>query len=156
MSEGLKRYEGKELLPLESHNSADLRSGRIGDIDIVNNDGSSFEAVEVKLGIAITAQIAERAKEKILRSSASRYYILSTAPVGESEKPRVDEIIRQVANVHGCQLIVNGIVPTLKYYLRLLDSTVSFLAIYASLVFSDESIKYERRERWNELVSGRE
>ena len=79
-AEGLRRFEGKSLLPLESHNSADAQSGRIGDIDVVNADGSEFEAVEVKLDVRVTAEIADRTKDKILRSTASRYYILSTLP----------------------------------------------------------------------------
>jgi DNA (cytosine-5)-methyltransferase 1 len=50
----VKRFEGKKLLDIESHTSADSRSGRIGDIDIVDEKGRAFEAVEVKHGIPIT------------------------------------------------------------------------------------------------------
>lgn len=40
------RYEGKVLCPLESHNSADSQSGRIGDIEVNNSNGTAFEGVE--------------------------------------------------------------------------------------------------------------
>lgn len=50
-----KRFENKCLLTLESHTSADARSGRIGDIDVVDENGKAFEAVEVKHGIPISA-----------------------------------------------------------------------------------------------------
>lgn len=39
-----KRFDGKTLLPMESHTSADTRSGRIGDIDIVDEKERAFEA----------------------------------------------------------------------------------------------------------------
>lgn len=153
-AEGLKRYEGKRLMPLESHNSADAQSGRIGDIDVANADGSEFEAVEVKLDVKVDAEIVDRAKEKILRSSAARYYILSTLPPDEADAAYVDSVLSDVAHVHGCQVIVNGVLPTVKYYLRLLSSPAAFAEAYAELVFADESVKFEHRERWNALVSG--
>lgn len=153
-AEGLRRFDGKSLLPLESHNSADTQSGRIGDIDVVNADGSEFEAVEVKLGVRVTAEIADRAKEKILRSTASRYYILSTAPADEDDRAQIDAAVRDVATISGCQLIINGVIPTIKYYLRLLSSPSAFAESYARLVFADESVKFEHRARWNALVSG--
>lgn len=153
-AEKIRRYDGKRLLSLESHNSADAQSGRIGDIDIANEDGTAFEAVEVKLDIKVSAEIVDRVKEKILRSSASRYYILSTSPVADQDAAHIDEAVRQMAAVHGCQLIVNGVIPTVKYYLRLLSSPAAFAQAYANLVFTDDSVKYEHRERWNSLVSG--
>jgi len=61
----VKRYEGKKLLPMESHTSADLRSGRIGDIDIVDNNDKAFEGVEVKFGIPITVQLVKDSFRKI-------------------------------------------------------------------------------------------
>src|ERR1700710_3138759 len=47
----LKRFENKKLLPIESHTSPDARSGRIGDIEIVDENNRAFEAIEVKHGI---------------------------------------------------------------------------------------------------------
>ena len=149
----LKRYEGMSLLPLESHNSADARSGRLGDIDVVGGDGKPFEAVEVKYDIPIDRNIVDRAKEKILPSSVSRYYILSTVPVHKDEIPYISEIVKQVKNSHGCQIVVNGIIPSLKYYLRLLSDTTLFVEKYAQLLATDESVKFEHRQRWNEIIA---
>lgn len=153
IAEGQKRFLDKKLQPLESHNSADLQSGRIGDIDITNEDGSSFEAVEVKFDIAVGQDVMDRAREKILRSSAKRYYILSTTPPREEEKGAIQDIILQVSKTHGCQLVVNGVIPTLKYYLRLLDDTSQFIERYANLVFTDSAVKFEHRLEWNNMVS---
>lgn len=151
--EGLRRFDGKRLLPLENHNSADSQSGRIGDIDVVNEDGSAFEAVEVKLGIRPTPDIVDRAKEKILRSTAMRYYILSTLSPADQDLPYIEEVVRNLAAVHGCQLVVNGVIPTIKYYLRLLSSPSSFLQSYTLLLFSDQTVKFEHKNHWNLLVA---
>ncbi|MDY7396227.1 hypothetical protein UMM65_13325 [Aureibaculum sp. 2210JD6-5] len=76
-----KRFQGKTLLEIVSHTSADTRSGRIGDIDIVDVKGKVFEAVEVKHGIQITAQLIRDAFEKFKTTQVNRYYLLSTADI---------------------------------------------------------------------------
>ena len=45
-------------------------------------------------------------------------------------------------NVHARQLIVNGIMPTLKYYLRLLDDTFEFIEHYVKLLEDDKALKF--------------
>ncbi|MBO4906252.1 MAG: hypothetical protein J5486_04340 [Bacteroidaceae bacterium] len=149
----LKRYEGKTLLPIESHTSADSQSGRKGDVDINNTDGSPFEAVEVKFDIPVSYNIVEIAKEKINTCHISRYYILSTKHIVEEDKEKVEETIRQIRNVHGCQLVVNGLIPTLKYYLRLIDNTGKFIENYTTLLAEDKTIKFEHKQMWNVIVS---
>lgn len=79
-----KRFDGKTLLDIESHTSADSRSGRIGDIDVVDEKGRAFEAVEVKHGIPITAQVVRDAFEKFKTTQVTRYYLLSTANIDGS------------------------------------------------------------------------
>ena len=56
MMDEVKRFSGKELLALESHTSADARSGIPGDI-VVKGNSQFFEGVEVKLGHQITEQM---------------------------------------------------------------------------------------------------
>lgn len=153
LEDGFKRFDGKKLLPLESHTSADARSGRLGDIDIVRSDGSPFEAVEVKYDIPVSHETVVTAKEKIHPSNVTRYYILSTKQVEEAEKVRIEDDVRQIKNTHGCQLVINGVMPTLKYYMRLLDNPVSFIGKYISLLQSDKTIKFEHKQEWNHLVS---
>lgn len=152
-AEGQRRFASKKLLPLESHNSADAQSGRIGDIDIVDEGGKPFEAVEVKFDIAVSADIVEVAKQKILQSPVSRYYILSTVEPSPADSDYINTTVSQIAKTHGCQLIINGVLPTIQYYLRLLSSPVSFVENYAKLTFSDSAVKFEHRQMWNELVA---
>lgn len=149
----LKRFDNKKLLSLENHNSADSQSGRLGDIDLIDENGNPFEAIEVKHEIPVSLDMVERAKEKILPSTVLRYYILSTSEIKKSDKDKIDEVVNQVKNSHGCQIVVNGIIPSLKYYLRLLDNPSSFLVNYVSLLNTDETVKFEHKEMWNKIIA---
>ncbi len=151
----IARYDGKKLLPIESHTSADARSGRHGDIEVENADGTPFEAVEVKFDIEITHDIVVIAKDKIQTSTLDRYYVLSTLPIAKEDKEAIENDIEQLRNTHGCQLIINGVLPTIKYYLRLLDNPKCFIESYAHLLSGDTAIKFEHKQMWNSLVSNR-
>lgn len=148
-----KRFYGKALQPLESHTSADTRSGRIGDIDINDNDGTPFEAVEVKFDISVSAEIVLNAKRKIEKTKVQRYYILSTKKPVEADLDEIDRTVKQLKNIHGCQLVVNGVMPTLKYYLRLIENTSAFIDHYTQLLRNDGAVNFEHKETWNTIVS---
>lgn len=149
-----KRFEYKELLPIESHTSADKRSGRIGDIEVIDENKRSFEAVEVKHGIFISLQLVLDAYSKFQATPVNRYYILSTAEsFDKNEWEKIQEEIQRIKNVHGCQLIVNGIMPSMKYYLRLLNNTFEFIDKYVNLLKMDTALKFEHKEKWNKIIS---
>ena len=90
---------------------------------------------------------------RFARTPVTRYYILSTAYPDKDEQIKIDLEIKKIKNVHGCQLIVNGIMPSLKYYLRLLDNTFEFIENYVNLLEADQALKFEHKERWNQLIS---
>lgn len=148
-----KRFEGKTLLEIESHTSADIRSGRIGDVDIVDEKGKEFEAVEVKHGILITSQLIKDAFEKFKTTQVNRYYLLSTADIDSSESEKIDKEIERIKNIHGCHVIANGLINSLKYYLRLLSETSEFISNYVDLIESDTALKYEHKKQWNVIIS---
>lgn len=149
----VKRFYGKILLPIESHTSADIRSGRIGDIDIVDIKDRAFEAVEVKHGIAITAQLVKDAFEKFKTTQVNRYYLLSTANVDVSQIAEINKEIERIRNIHGCHVIANGLTNSLKYYLRLLSDTSEFIENYVNLIESDNALKFEHKAKWNKIIS---
>lgn len=151
----LARFEGKTLLALESHTSADLQSGRIGDIDVVQfvaEEPQPFEAIEVKFGIPIDLTTVELAYEKIKSTLTQRYYLLSTLDVKEQERVAITDFVIEVRNQHGCEIIVNGVIPSLKYYLRLLGSPGKFLAYYADNLQIEPAVKKEHRDQWNQIL----
>lgn len=152
MSE-LNRYNGKTLKDLELHSAADSQTGSIGDIEIANEDGSIFEAVEVKHMIPISKELVDIAKQKIRGSQVDRYYILTT----HSQHDPSDDVQQEVENVKrllGCQMIVNGVLPSIKYYLRLLSNSGSVLPVYAKELETDKAIGFEHRDVWNKVATG--
>ena len=100
----LKRFNGKILLELESHTSADKRSGRIGDIDIIDEKKRVFEAVEIKHGIPITLQLVKDAYNKFSSTPVKRYYILSTADNCHDETKNILIEIENIKRIHGSTL----------------------------------------------------
>ena len=148
----IKRFDGKKLLAIESHTSSDKSSGRIGDINVIDERDREFEAVEIKHGIPISLNVIETAFEKFKTTPVDRYYILSTAGPEETDLAVIETEIHRIKNVHGCQVIINGILPTLKYYLRLLQNSYEFIEHYVNLLEVDSALKFEHKVRWNEII----
>lgn len=149
----VSRYSGKILCPLQSHNSADSQSGRIGDIDINNADGSAFEGVEVKHEIAITAQLIKDSYEKFKIYKTDRYYLLTTANMDAADWDAIEQEVDKIRKIHGCQVIVNGVYSTLKYYLRLINDPSEFIDHYVDLLKVDKAVKYQHKVKWNDIIS---
>lgn len=147
------RYEDKILCELESHTSSDAQSGQIGDIQINNSDGTPFEGVEVKHKIAITPDLVRHAYSKLMLHHTDRYYLLTTANMDSADWNGINTEIDKIEHRHGCQVIVNGVYSTLKYYLRLLKDPAEFIEKYVALLKSDENVKYPQQIAWNELNS---
>lgn len=153
MVKELKRFEGKTLLQLEEHTSSDRSSGRVGDIEVHDEDGRVFEAVEIKHGIPINSHLVRDAYEKFKAHPIKRYYLLSTADVDLSDTENTNKEVSKILKIHGCQVIVNGIYPSLKYYLRFLHNTDNFVDNYVENLKKDKTIKYEHKLKWDQLVS---
>lgn len=153
MMSQVARYNKKILCPLESHNSADAQSGRIGDIDVNNANDTAFEGVEIKHQIQITSQLVTDAYEKFKVHKTDRYYLLTTANMDSADWVSIDKEIRRIGNIHGCQVIVNGVYSTLKYYLRLLKDPSEFIDKYVELLKIDDTIKYQHKVAWNDIVN---
>ena len=71
----------------------------------------------------------------------------------EHEQDRINEEIQKIKNVHGCQIIVNGIIDSLRYYLRLMSENSLFIEKYVDLLEQDAVIKFEHKQRWNQIIS---
>ena len=151
LMEESERYHGKNLLPLESHNSADAQSGRIGDIDIWEGN-LAFEGVEVKHGIVITTDLIKHAYEKFKSYPTKRYYLLTTANMDSADWGEIEYEIDRINKIHGCQVIVNGVYSTINYYLRVICDPSKFIDNYVELLKQDRSVKYAHKEKWNEII----
>lgn len=155
--EEMSRYKDKHLEELGSHYSSDKSSQAAGDIVIKNNeDNSHYEIVEVKFGIKINEIMLEDAYSKIKPTNTQRYYILSTEEPTLIEKEYFEKRIEEIKEEHGCQVIVNGLMKTLNYYLRLIENTDKFVERYIKNINSNPEINYEHRVSWNRIVNEEE
>ncbi len=151
------RYKDKQLAPLRGHTTSDLCSKGIGDIEVIDTNGNFFEAVEIKHLIPITAQLVEDAFEKFRDKPVKRYYLLTTAEpcVSTAEQAKVKNVIQRIELTHGCEVIVNGIMPSLRYYLRLLNDPALFLKRYSQnlqAAFTDSTeVKETHLRKWRAL-----
>ena len=154
MMSQVSRYKDKVLCELESHNSSDVQSGRIGDVQVNNSNGSAYEGVEVKHQIKITKQLVADAYEKFKVYSTDRYYLLTTADMENADWNGINSEIQKIRNIHGCQVIVNGVYSTLKYYLRLVEDPAEFIDYYVESMKHDDTIKFQHKTAWNDIISG--
>lgn len=151
----VKRYSGKILVPLESHTSPDSRSKSLGDIDVNNADNTCFESVEIKHNKPITADMVGVVYRKITNTEIDRYYILTTSEPNFDDHEAVMREIERYKKVHSCQIIVNGVIPSLKYYMRLISNPQDIIGEYTRwLEFEFQragGIKREHLRIWQEI-----
>lgn len=151
----VRRYSGKFLLPLESHTSPDSRSKSLGDIDVNNADNSCFESVEIKHNKPVTADMVGVVYRKIRNTEIDRYYILTTSEPNFDDYESVVQEIDKYKKVHSCQIIVNGVIPSLKYYMRLISNPQDIVGEYTKwLEFEYQrasGVKREHLRFWQEI-----
>lgn len=148
----LKRYGGRSVVPLNEHAAADAQTGSLGDVEVIDDaTGEIFEAVEVKFGIQISEAILASVQEKVMDKSVARYYILTTHANCEADAGAL-RIIDQIGTVYDCQVIANGVMATIRYYLRLLEDPSSVFPAYVELLRVDKAIAHEHRIAWNAVV----
>lgn len=147
----LKRYEDCTILPLKPHIAANSRKDLIGDVHIVDSDSNLFEGYEVKHNIPISSGLIQASFEKLRTTPVKKFYILTT--YHHDSYTEFEPDIQRVAQEHGCELTVNGVDPTLRYYLRLAGDTREFVNAYVTHLETDPSITFQLKEAWNEIVA---
>ena len=148
----LKRYQNSELLPLWNHTTSDETSKSAWDIEISKNH-KIIEAIEVKFDKEIDINVLKIAYQKIAKFGVKRYYILSYIWTKEEDKIEIEKLIADIKYEHWCQVIVNWVIDTLKYYLRLIETPQSFLNNYIALVEKDTELKIIHKTKLKELLS---
>ena len=148
----LGRYKDCKLLPLGSHTASDRTSKSSGDIEIAKN-GKIFESMEIKLDKQVDVTMARIAYEKIARFNLVRYYILSYVGASKDDEENINKLILEIKRKHGCQFIVNGLLQTLRYYLRLISDSKIFFNNYIELVKKDNELKTIHKTKLKELMN---
>ena len=148
----LDRYKDCKLSPLSSLTACDRTNKASGDIEIFNRDGTLFEAVEIKLDKQIDSQIIRVVEDKIYKWNPKRYYVLSVDGIDEESKDEIEDIVNNVERNHGCQIIINGLLSTIKYYLRLLNNLGDFISQYSIEIEQDAELQKVHKDKWNEIL----
>ena len=151
--EEIGRYKNKKLDKLASHTSCDRSSKATGDIVIRDIDTNEiYEVVEVKFDIVPNTIMINDAYEKFKTEPIQRYYVLSTAHAEGEEASKIEKEVIRIREEHGCQVIVNGILPSLKYYLRLLEDTDKFMIRYVKNLQDNTELDFEHKIAWNRIL----
>ena len=135
----LERYKNCKLKDLGSHKASDRTSNSSGDIEILSKSNALEESIEIKLGKTIDPHLVRVIRDKIYKHNPKRYCVFSTGSIKNKEE--VFKIVSEIRKKHGCHLILNGVLPTLKYYLRLISSKTDFLNIFFKMVIRDEELQ---------------
>ncbi len=149
----MTRYKKYYLCELRAHQAPDKNNMLLGDIQINDIDNHlPFEVVEIKYNIKLNVGIVDACYDKFKNLPVKNYYLLSTCEDIEENEKISDRII-QIYNNHGCQVVVNGVFTTLKYYLRLISEAgkVSFIDSYVGLI--EKECNYETKMAWEDLFN---
>jgi DNA (cytosine-5)-methyltransferase 1 len=134
----VRRFENKVLLPLNVHTSADKHG--YGDIEIRDNHNNPFEILEIKHNIPIDRNMILDIVKKSANTTIKRYYILTTYKdcfLNKDEEEYINELILKIKRERGLEIIANGIVNTLKYYLRFIEDYYEFINTYTEELVRD-------------------
>lgn len=136
-----------------SHTASDKTSKSAGDIEVYYSESSNslLEVIEIKFEKPIDKHMVAIATEKIAKFKHERYLILSSADIKQADKDDITHMIDEVANIHKCQIIVNGVLPTIKYYLRLVSDLPQFINNYSALIEKDKEINFGHKQKWAEM-----
>lgn len=147
----LKRYEGSKLLAMGAHSAADAQSGALGDIEVEGPDGKIFEVLELKHNIKIDDKIMVTVEDKVSRKSVKRYYVLTTHSDCKADDAAQRRAAR-IESIYECVVISNGVMSSLRYYLRLLEDPSAIFEKYVALLNAETAIGHEHRVAWNTVV----
>ena len=153
----IKKYDDKILRPLNVHTSSDKHG--FGDVEIWNKNDTPFEMIEVKHNVPIDRNLIFDVVKKSENTTIERYYILTTYKnsfLNPEEEIFINKFILKIKKERNIEVIANGIVNSLKYYLRFIDDYHQFLKTYTETLVADAQNSTEVKEfhvkAWQEIL----
>ena len=141
----------QSLAPLESHNSSDLRSKALGDVEGLNADGDKTQVVEVKFGKPITPNEIRDMKRKAMGQKLEQYIALTDG--GFEAGPLMADAIREFESETGTHLVLQDTISFLETLLLFSSPIDAFLERYFELVSTDGAVKTGHVRRLKELMA---
>jgi len=152
-----KPYENKKLRLLNVHTSSDKHG--YGDVEIWNSDNSPFEMVEIKHNIPIDRNLIFDIVKKSEKTTIERYYILTTCKdnfLSKDEEEFINKFILKIKKDTGLEIIANGIINSIKYYLRFITDYKHFIQTYTLNLIADSQNSTEIQEfhveKWKNIL----
>ena len=101
-------------------------------------------------------RVVNLVEEQKISAKACLAYILHKLIVWREKNASItlSNLLLDIRRNYGCQVIVNGVSCTIRYYLRLLLDIDMFLYKYVSLVEADKELVFDLKIKWNEIVDG--
>ncbi|MBC5796908.1 MAG: DNA methyltransferase [Sphaerospermopsis kisseleviana] len=153
----IRRFENKILLPLNVHTSADKHG--YGDIEINDENNHPFEILEIKHNIPIDRNMILDIVKKSAETTIKRYYILTTYKdcfVNQNEEEYIKQLVLKIKKETGLEIIGNGIINTVKYYLRFVEDYNEFINTYTGELIRDAKnsteVKDAHIQAWQMIV----
>lgn len=143
----IRRFDQKILLPLNVHTSSDKHG--YGDIEIRDENNHPFEVLEIKHNLPIDRNMILDIIKKSQGTNIKRYYILTTYKncfINQEEENYINQMILKIQKATGLDIIANGVIPTLKYYLRLVENHQNFINIYTEELLEDAKFSTEVKD----------
>ena len=130
----------------------------IGVIEVIGDNGEPIEILVVRNRETITRQMIQRTLSKSRRSPIRRYYFLTTAEplVKQLEQENVQDVVQKMQAKYNCEIFIDGVLPTLKYYLRAISIPTLFWQKYCDnqklVPLSALDPKKTHLKRWKSLM----
>jgi DNA (cytosine-5)-methyltransferase 1 len=152
----VKMYQDKRLLPLKGHTISDRYTG-LADIEVYDENDKPFEMVEVKHKIPIENTMILDVLSKIKNTTVKRYFILTTSESNfKGNRKNIFSLVRDIKVSLNKDIIPNGIIPSLKYYLRFVPDLSEFLEKYTENISEEfrkgTDIKEFQILEWNKIT----
>lgn len=156
LSKNVEIYKDKKLQPLKSHTTSDRYMG-YGDIEVYYSDGNPFEIAEIKHRRPIDLTTINDVFKKVKDTSIKRYFILTTAePNFKGNVKEIFDLLNDIKRKYNIDIIPNGILPSLKYYLRFITNLIEFVNIYTENLKREfqqtTDIKESHIKKWEEII----
>lgn len=141
----ISRYENSKIQPLESV----ISSKGLENNFKIKKGSQVIEYYEIRLNSSVGLEDVEAISKIIGKRKIDRFYLLSH---DVQEMNKIEQLCTEIKVKKDCEVIVDRILPTIKYYLRLVNSLSDFIEKYSVLVQNDTELKKIHKEKWNELL----